>query len=457
MFTNEPLITVYITNHNYGKYIEKAIKSVLSQTLQDYEIIIIDDGSVDNSREIIEKYSQLENVTSIYQKNKGLNVSNNIALRYARGKYIIRLDADDYFDEHALQVLSGILEKNDDVGLVFPDYSMINEFDEVADIVRRHDFDEVKMLDQPAHGACTMIRTHCLRELGGYDEEYRCQDGYELWIRFIQHYKVQNVNLPLFYYRQHSSNLTRNEKVILETRSRILEKQSVLSEKRRSALIIVPVRGKITDPHSIALEDLGDKKVIDWTLQSCLQVKQAQDTVLTSPDNDVLEYVKETYGNDIITIKRDPDMAKLNTYLNETINHAINHYVSLNKTDPDTIVQLSVESPFRLARHVDSALDVINLFDADSVVAVRPETDLFYQHDGEHLKSLQYKKRLKLEADALYRRVGNMHVVKADYFNATGELSGGKTGHIVMEECYSMSIDSDWQWEVASMIARDMQ
>ena len=178
MLNKDPLVTVYITNHNYGKYIENAIKSVINQTMQDFELIIIDDGSTDNSREIIEKYTDLENVTSIYQKNKGLNVTNNIALRFSHGKYIIRLDADDYFDEHALQVLSGILEKNEDVGLVFPDYTLINEFDEVMDVIRRHDFNEVKMLDQPAHGACTMIRAKCLKELGGYDEEFRCQDGY---------------------------------------------------------------------------------------------------------------------------------------------------------------------------------------------------------------------------------------------------------------------------------------
>ena len=75
MLKQEPLVTVYITNHNYGKYIEYAIKSVLNQTLQDFELIIIDDGSEDNSREIIEKYTELENVTSIYQNNKGLNVT----------------------------------------------------------------------------------------------------------------------------------------------------------------------------------------------------------------------------------------------------------------------------------------------------------------------------------------------------------------------------------------------
>ena len=98
-----PLVTVYITNFNYGSYIKDAIESVLSQSFKDIELIIIDDGSSDNSKEIIERYMQLNYVRVIFQKNKGLNITNNIAMRLARGKYLVRLDADDYFRKDALQ------------------------------------------------------------------------------------------------------------------------------------------------------------------------------------------------------------------------------------------------------------------------------------------------------------------------------------------------------------------
>ena len=75
-----PLVTVYITNYNYGSYIKEAIESVLNQSFKDIELIIIDDGSSDNSREIIESYMQLNYVRVIFQKNKGLNITNNIAM-----------------------------------------------------------------------------------------------------------------------------------------------------------------------------------------------------------------------------------------------------------------------------------------------------------------------------------------------------------------------------------------
>ena len=98
MNKKEPLITIYITNHNYGKYIKQSIDSVLNQTYQNFEIIIIDDGSTDNSKNIIEKYKNDKKVRIIYQNNKGLTVSNNIAIKVYKGEYITRLDADDWLD-----------------------------------------------------------------------------------------------------------------------------------------------------------------------------------------------------------------------------------------------------------------------------------------------------------------------------------------------------------------------
>ena len=184
------LVTVYITNFNYGKFIKQAIESVLMQTEQSFELIIIDDGSTDNSKEIIEKYKDLKNIRIVYQKNKGLNVTNNIALRAARGKYIVRLDADDYFSPNALELLLEKLESDSMLGMVFPDYFLVDTQGEVLERQKRHDFDnEVKLFDQAAHGACTMIRVQFLREIGGYDESFSCQDGYELWVKFTSKFK----------------------------------------------------------------------------------------------------------------------------------------------------------------------------------------------------------------------------------------------------------------------------
>ena len=78
-----PKVTVYITNYNYGKYIIKAIESVLDQSLQNFEILIIDDGSTDESIEILKSYDDNPKINIIKQNNKGLTISNNVALKIA--------------------------------------------------------------------------------------------------------------------------------------------------------------------------------------------------------------------------------------------------------------------------------------------------------------------------------------------------------------------------------------
>ena len=98
-----PAITAYITNFNYGKYLEQSINSVLRQRFTDFELIIIDDGSTDNSSEILDKYKDHPKISIIQQKNQGLNASANKALDMAVGDFLIRLDADDYLDQYAFR------------------------------------------------------------------------------------------------------------------------------------------------------------------------------------------------------------------------------------------------------------------------------------------------------------------------------------------------------------------
>jgi glycosyltransferase involved in cell wall biosynthesis len=186
--------------YNYAKFVQKAIKSVIKQTLEDWEFIIINDGSTDNTLEIISKYKDHQKIRIIDQKNKGLNVTNNIALRLSNGNYIMRLDADDYLDENALLVMSSILDTKPTIGLVYPDYYHIDVYDNIIEMVRRENVnDEFQILDIPAHGACTMFRKNVLLQMGGYIEEFSVQDGYEIWLRFIRNYSPYHVNVPLFY------------------------------------------------------------------------------------------------------------------------------------------------------------------------------------------------------------------------------------------------------------------
>ena len=287
-----PLITVYITNYNYGKFIKKAINSVLNQTFKNFELIIIDDGSKDKSTNIIKKFQNKKKIKVIFQKNKGLIVSNNLALRLSKAKYIIRLDSDDWLDPHALEIMSNILERNKKISLVFPDYYEVDKNGNIIRQVRRHDFKKVKLLDQPAHGACTMIRKENLLDIGGYDEEFSCQDGYYLWLKFIKKYVVRNVNLPLFYYRQHQNSLTKNKKEILLNRSKIITKLQK-KENKKKVVAILPIRGLKLNPDSLVLKKFESKPLVFYTIDSILSSKLVYKLIITSPDHKLLNIIKK--------------------------------------------------------------------------------------------------------------------------------------------------------------------
>lgn len=453
MSYKSPLITVYIANYNYGRYVSQSIESVLNQTCKDYELYIIDDGSNDNSIEIIKKYEKYKNVYTIYQKNKGLIASNNLALKLARGKFIIRLDADDYFSPYALSLLSSEMLKHPECALVFPDYYIVDENGEITALRQRHDFSKnVSLLNQPAHGACTMIRTDILKEIGGYDQTLTCQDGWDLWLKVINNYSVRNINLPLFYYRQHSNSLTKNEEKILYNRSVLLEKNAnKTSNKELSVIAILPVRGSDIDPRSKPLEELGGCCLIDWTLGYAIKSKKLKSVIVTTPDNDLIKYLKNKYGSKINIIKRDIEMARINTPIEETAINVLNSYQEKNPK-PDAVLMLYIEYPFRSEMYIDKAINTMQLYNLDVVDGVRIEDEMMYIHSGHGLEPWNKNRKLRLERNDLYRRAGGIHLVKTEILEKGLDMFSGKIGHIIIGNKASISVRSELDLQLARFI-----
>jgi CMP-N-acetylneuraminic acid synthetase len=332
--------------------------------------------------------------------------------------------------------------------MVFPDYYLIDESANLIDTVRRHDFNDVSLHDQPAHGACTLIRCDALRAVGGYDEEFRCQDGYDLWVSFLGKYRVMNVNLPLFYYRQHGTSLTRDEARILATRAEILKNHAELQKHSLQGLAIIPVRGQHMDPRSRALRRLGGKPLIDWSIDAALGAKRIRDVIVTTPDDEVLDHVASQYGDRVIRLKRQANLAMVNSELSSTVLHAVSSYEQ-HAQPVDALVELYIESPFRGSKVIDSALEAMILFGADSVVSVRPETDVFYQHNGHGLVPVRKGINLRLEAEEIYREAGDLRVVRRDFFMQHKTILGGRIGHIVVDQRESFALMTEWDWKVA--------
>src|SRR4030042_4369188 len=120
-----PKVSVIIPTFNHGHYIKKAIDSLLNQTYKDFETIIIDDGSRDNTKDIVASYGNV--VRYIYQENKGLPHARNTGIAAARGIYVAFLDADDYFEEKNLEKKVSFLETHSNIDWVFSDWDYIDE------------------------------------------------------------------------------------------------------------------------------------------------------------------------------------------------------------------------------------------------------------------------------------------------------------------------------------------
>ena len=445
----QPLVTVYITNHNYGSFLKRAIQSVLNQTLKNFELIIIDDGSTDNSKKIINSYRKNYKIIKIFQKNRGLTVSNNLALRLSKGKYIMRLDADDWLDNNALEVMSNTLERRPDVGLVFPDYFEVDRTGKMINLVRRHNFKKVKLYDQPAHGACTLIRKECLEKIGGYSEKYDRQDGYYLWIKFIQRYKVLNINLPLFFYRKHGNSLSNNEEKILSTRSNII--QSNLSKKslKKRALAILPIRGLKINPGSYVLKKLKGKPLVLWIIDSLIKAKNISKIVITSPDENILSYLKKKYKSKILTHKRDEKLGGINIELDQTLKLA-SIFAKKNRIKFDYIFQLSYKTPFIKSTDIDGFINLIDFFKTDQVLAVRTEFEPIYKHDGNGLKSINVNSNLKLERDQVYKGIDGIRVFRKKFVSKNKKIY--KTGHYILDQKSAHVINNELEWKIASTI-----
>ena len=448
-----PLISVYITNYNYGEYIKEAIDSVLSQSIKDFELIIIDDGSTDNSKSIIEEYAKMDNINIIYQQNKGLNVTNNIAARVAKGKYIMRLDADDYLHGEALETMSSKLESDSDLGLVFPDYYYVDGDGFILGKEERHDFQkDVKLMDQPAHGACTMIRLDFLKEIGGYNEAYNCQDGYELWVKFINNYAVSNVSKPLFYYRQHGSNLTKNENKILDTRARINEDFIKQRDIKTDSIAIIPIRGGSQD---LAFKSLTKVNLLCSKIEEVLKAKSIQKIVITSPDLQIKDLLEDHLSNPRVSFHhRNKDEARYNQSLNPTVSEIINQEIN-NGESFEVITLLTLEYPFLSAMKIEDTINTLLLFGSDSIIGVRSSNSVFYQHHGDGLHPiLSRDKFTKLEREALFKQTGGISATTKKSFLKTKEMISGKVGHIMMDQLSSIGLFSELDWKIAETLLR---
>jgi len=459
MVLKNPSITVYITNFNYGKFLNTCIKSVLSQTFKNFELIIIDDGSTDNSIKILKKFKKKQNIRFIFQKNKGLIKTNNIAIRASKGEFLLRLDADDYLDPNALLVLFNEINKSDDTALVYSDFFLINEKNKIMKHERRLDFKhEIKNFNNVAHGACSLIRKRNLNEVNLYDEKFDRQDGVDIWYKFFNKYKIRKVSLPLFYYRQHQSNLTLNSRKLYQTKDKILDKFYKIEKKElkknNKVACIIPVRGKVYTTNCLSMEKLQKKPLLFWTIDEALKSKKIDKIIITTSDLNIISQLRKRYKKKISYHQRSNKYSMENTNFTDAIISALS--IKYKKNKPNYLLVLGFENPFRKSFYIDTAISSILLHKADKVISVNKEiNNNFYKYRGNNLININNNKlnELKLEKEDIFEEKGGIALYDYQSFlKNDNDQKFKKVNYIVMDKKASYTINDYLELEIANKV-----
>jgi len=212
----EPLVSVIIPTHNREAFVVQAVQSVLNQTYKRIETIVVDDGSTDNTLEMLSKYR--DKINYIYQERTERSRARNEGFRRSTGDYIAYLDSDDLWLPTKIEKQVDIFNKMPDVGLVYVGVEFIDADGNPCD--RELSWDEperqVPYEDFMTHNIITgttssvMIRRTCLDRVGLFDETMNACEDFDLYRRIARYYKFYKIDLPLVRFRVHGEN-TQND------------------------------------------------------------------------------------------------------------------------------------------------------------------------------------------------------------------------------------------------------
>lgn len=212
---NNPLVSVIMPVFNGERFLKTAIESILSQTFEDFEFLIINDGSTDRSLQIINSIQDNRIICLQNLENKGLVISLNKAITAAKGKYIARFDADDIALPNRLKEQFNFLEKNPDIALVGSNVQFLinNKLANISDLPITNEAAKCRLIFNTTfvHPA-VMLQTKVLKTLK-YDAKTFPTEDYDLWVRLTKHHKVANLNQVLLHCRLHDKNIHLNTRI----------------------------------------------------------------------------------------------------------------------------------------------------------------------------------------------------------------------------------------------------
>ena len=226
----EPLISVIIPTYNRSQYICEAIDGALEQTYKNIEIIVVDDGSTDSTKDVLTKYGS--NVKYIYQNNAGPSVARNSGIKQSKGELLAFLDSDDIWLPQKLEKQLELIQQSPNIGLVScGSYDIDSSGNIISKPIIRRNYENMDILIKTlilrnvvGGGSIPLVRRECFDKLGLFSEDIIICEDRDMWIRIAKNYKIKFIEEPLIKYRIHGTNLNKDVTRIKENGRKLVER-----------------------------------------------------------------------------------------------------------------------------------------------------------------------------------------------------------------------------------------
>ncbi len=220
-------VSVIIPTYNRAQCVCRAIDSVLRQTYADHEIIVVDDGSTDNTKDVLLKYNG--RIKYVHQPNGGISNARNHGIRVSTGEYIAFLDSDDEWVPEKLAVQLKLLESNKKLGIVCSKMIILDEDGRECGMKPEErtgrNFRELIEIGGDLPTSSVMTRRECFDKVGMFDESLPMMEDFEMWVRIASQYDIHIFTKEaLAYYHKHAHQITRNMTLVYESTIKLQEK-----------------------------------------------------------------------------------------------------------------------------------------------------------------------------------------------------------------------------------------
>ena len=242
-----PKISIVLPVYNGSVHLKESMTSICNQTYKDFELIVIDDCSTDNSGEISQSYAEADPRIVYYRNDNNLKLplSLNKGFSIAKGEFLTWTSCDNIYRQDALEKMLSAIEKDSKTGMVYASMQIIDENGQQKEFIKSGPEDH--LIFRNVIGACFLYRKCVQENIGLYNPDlFLCED-YEYWLRIAEYTKIFRMDDCLYQYRRHSQNLSHNnEKEIISKGIDVQKKyySSFVKKRQQAAYFYAHLRAR---------------------------------------------------------------------------------------------------------------------------------------------------------------------------------------------------------------------